>query len=516
MNYFALHCLRKPCLPLLLAGIVAAGADARGQVPGVSRFANSSNSAPPTLPALPPSARLPDAPYSNPPMIRAMAVPSEHPFVLPRSFRITPAASRSDVPSKVSYYFRSTVSLRPLLEGLAVAGVPNIPAAPKAPPLPENPTDAQQIAYDNSMNAYGDQINAWGRTSEEQLRYRLHRFDVGLATGETRLLLSNLVLPFALHQDARFEPAPVNSDFSQRMWNAVTSVVLTHNDAGRTVPNYSKLGGTVGAAFLGKSLFAKRLGAPELDSGHFVAHYIGYSLLGDLATNTTREMLRAAVEPDSTLYNLHGRATDDSYYPMSLGGKVLYWAHSTYAPRNFVSGLTMGSLFTTHHMPQEPNGNPATWYGKGDYNSAEWYYEGQVVGWKQNLENTVRYHERRFIGGFSESESQMFLQNLVIPVAFDMDPRYVPLGGGYSSGDRLAHAFTGLVVSHTDSGAKTINLPVLGGTVGAAFAAKELYYPQLGTPALASNRVLAKTIGFNLAADAVGNIIGEFLRHRGY
>ncbi len=437
--------------------------------------------------------------------------------MLPRNFRIAPTAGKSETPGKVAYYLGSTWSIRNFLEAGFVAGVPNIAAVPEHQPVaPTGDDPVAQQNYEDAMNVYGSQIDTWRRVNEQQLRYRAARFEVGFATAETRQLASNLLLPLALHQQARYMPSPVNEDFDARILHAATSIVVTRNDAGNLVPNYSKLGGTVIAAYLGKSLYASAFNAPELNSNHFVAHYIGYSLLGDFATNAAREVFRAAVAPDTTMYDLHGRSTDGSYYPLSLGGKVLLWARSTYAPRNFVQAALTAGLpkYTTY--PVEPTGDSATWNGYANYDLAYQNYGTTLLGWKQSLEDNLRYHERRFYGGLAASESQQLLQNLVIPIAFNMDPRYVPLGAGYSGSQRLAHAFQGLAVTHTDAGNKTINLPVLGGTVGAAFAAKELYYPQLGTPALATNSVLVKTIGLNLAGDAVYNVIGEFLRHRRY
>ena len=450
-------------------------------------------------------------------MIRAATVPGEQPLLLPRNFRIAPASSRSNVPGKVSYYLGSTWSIRNLVEALAIAGVPNITSPPVDPRKPGGNDPVAQQNYRNELNNYGHEIDTWLHVNEATLRWHAQRFEVGLATAETRQLMSNLVLPLALHQQARYIPAPVDSDLGQRLGNAAASIVVTRNDAGMLVPNYSKLGGTVAAAFLGKSLYANAFKAPELDSNHFVARYIGYSLLGDLATNTAHELIRAAVEPDMTLYNLHGRATDDSYYPLSLGGKFIYWARSSYATRNFVEGALIAGLPTIANRPKDPvEGDVSSYNGYPDYNTAADNYGESVLVWKDTLENTIRYHGRRLAGGLAASESQQFLANFAIPVLFNMDPRYVPLGAGYTGSQRLGHAFRGLVESHTDSGAKTINLPVLAGTVGAAFLAKEVYYPQLGTPALESGGVLATTIGLNFAADAVGNVVGEFLRRRGY
>ncbi len=417
------------------------------------------------------------------------------------------------MPGKVSYYLGSTWSIRNLVEAFAVAGVPQITNAPLRPLT----SDAN---YQEEIDTYGDQLNDWFHVNETTLRYHADRFAVGFATAETRQLISNLALPLALHQQARYIPAPVNSDFSQRMENAVASIVVTRNDAGALVPNYSKLGGTVAAAFLGKALYADAFHAPELNSGRFVERYVAYSLLGDMATNVAHELVRAAREPDMTMYNLHGRATDDSYYPMSIGGKVMYWARSTYAPRNFISAAMISGLPNINlieNRPKDPEPyNQSSWNGDPTYDAAYNDYGQDLLTWKDQVENNLRYHERRLAGGLAEAETQTTLQNLAIPVLFNTDPRYVPLGAPYSGSQRLAHAFEGVLVSQTDAGNKTVNLPVLGGTVGAAYLSKEVYYPKLGTPALETNKVLATTIGLNLAADALYNVIGEFLRHRGY
>lgn len=373
------------------------------------------------------------------------------------------------------------------------------------------------MAYQNAMTAYGDQMDAWRRVNDATLRYHAARLEVGLATAETRQFFSNLALPLALHQQARYLPAPVDSTFGERMWNAVSSIAVTRSDTGFLVPNYSKLGGTVAAAFLGKVLYASTFKAPELDSGRFVTRYIGYSLLGDLATNTAHELVRAAVEPDMTLYGLHGSARDDSYYPLSLGGKLVYWGRSTYGIRNFAEAAFMAGVPNIPDQPVEPQpGRIVTPQDALAYDSAYEAWGTAELSWKRDLETQLRYREHAFLGGLSESETQMFLQNFALPVAFDMDPRYLPLGPGHSAGARVGHALRGLVMTHMDSGASVVNLPVLGGTVGAAFAARELYYPQLGTTSLESNAVLGKTISLNLAADAIGNLYTEFFGRHSY
>jgi hypothetical protein len=428
--------------------------------------------------------------------------------VLPRSFQMPFSARKTPVPRKVRYYLESTVSVRPFAEAMLIAGIPNLTSPPPSPRPP---------ASEGALDAYSGAISTWIHTNTRTLRFHEYRFAAGFATAETREFFSNLVLPIALHQEAAFLPAPVNSNLSDRMVNAAESVVFTLNDEGRRVPNYSKLGGTVIAAVAAKEYYAHALNAPELDSTHFFVRYIGYSLLGDLATNAAHELVRAATEPDLTMYAMHGRATDDSYYPLSAGGKFVYWARSTYAVRNFVTAPLIAGLPNIGTLPEDPRlGNPKTWNGYPSYALAEENYGEGVLSFKENTEEQMRYHLRRLGAGLAESETQQLLQNFLIPIGFSMDPRYVPLGPDHPGGERLGHTLEGLVVTHTDEGKKTVNLPVLLGTVGAAFIAKEVYYPQLGVTRLEANSVLTTTIGLNFAADAVYNVIGEFLRHRGY
>ncbi len=447
------------------------------------------------------AACLPDAPSAQP------APAQDAPLKLSPNFRPSWAATRSLVPGKVHYYLGSTLSVRNLVEAFLIAGVPNIAAPPVlVPGLGEL-----------QLDAYGNATQAWLDQSYKETRVHVDRLAVGVATAETRQFASNLILPLVLHQEARYVPAPVNSDLSQRMWNAVSSIGVTYNDKGDRVPNYSKLGGTVAAAYMAKTVYAEAFNAPELDSEHFVVRYVGYSLLGDLVTNAAHELVRASLEPDLTIYHLHGRSTEDSYYPLSVGGKFIDWAHSSYSLRPFVSAALLAELPSIKSEPDEPKPNdPATYNGYPDYSTAYENWGEAVLAWKDNLETSVRYHGRRFGGGLAESETQILLQKLVIPLASGIDARYIPLGPEYDAGTRLEHTFRGLVEARSDGGGRSVNLPLLLGTAGAAILAKEAYYPNLGTPALASNGMLAGTIGVNLAFDLIGNIHSEFFRHRGY
>ena len=418
---------------------------------------------------------------------------------------------------KLDYYLRSTVSFRNFLEAGFLAGIPNLPAAPSQPQPPATITIDGVQNYANAMDAYGDAMDAWRRSSEDELRYRGRRFGVGLATAETRQLFSNFALPVALHQDPRYVPAYIDGTFGQRMWHAISAIAVTRSDSGRLEPNYSKLGGTVAAAFIGKEIYAKEFDVPQLETGRFVGHYIGYSLAGDLATNVGRELVRTAIKPDIEMYNSQGTATQDSYYPLSVGGKFFYWARSTYGLRNFIQGALMAGIPDIPDQPEQPAvPNITTEQQALEFDAIFVQYGKDIQAWRDNLEDDVRYHERRLIGGFSESETQQFLANFALPTTLGMDPRYIPLGPGHSAGSRMGNAFSSIVMGRMDSGQKMANFPLLAGTVGAAFIARDLYYPKLGVPELESNRVLAKTIGLNFAADGLLNIFGEFFMHKGF
>jgi hypothetical protein len=451
--------------------------------------------------------------------------PAERPIKLPSNFQPTWSVDRSRIGEKLGYGLSSLGSARVLAEAFLLTGIPNLPSAPPQPQAPAVVTIDSANTYGNQMDAWGNQMDTWRRDSEDIMRYHEHRLEAGVATVETRMLLSNIALPIALRQQARYRPAAIDATLDQRLANAAESIFLTHTDHGRLEPNYSKLVGTVAAGFLGQTLYSKAFNAPEFDSSHFLVKYVGYSLAGDLATNVAHELLRASIEQDVEIYNLHGRSTEDSYYPMSAGAKFIYWARSTYAPRNFAQALLLAGLPSIGTQPvQPPNVVVTTDQQALAYDQEFVAYGNAIQAWRRHLENDVRYHEHRLIGGMAAAETQMTIQNLAIPMLLGIDPRYIPLGRTFDTGDtgtrdtgtRMAHAFKSLVEARTDSGGRTINLPVLLGTAGGALLAKEVYYPRLGTPALATNQILAATIGVNLVFDIIGNLESEFFRHRGY
>jgi hypothetical protein len=400
------------------------------------------------------------------------------------------------------------------MEAGFIAGFPSLTQAPVQPQPPATIDSATVLAYESAMNLYNAEIDDWRRSNESELRYRGRRFGFGLATAETRDLLSNFLLPVALRQDPRYMPASLGLGAGSRLGAAAESIFVTRDNSGRRVPNLSKLAGTAGAALIARHLYADRLNVPQLNSNKFVWKYVGYSLAGDAATNVARELLRTSVRQDLIRMDEEGRVTEDNYYPLSTAGTVLFWARSTFAPRNFLQGALIAGLPNLPTEPTYPTAPAANTKAEEiAYAEAIMQYGTAMQDWRRTADEDVRYHGRRFIAGFSESETQEFLGNCLIPLALRMDPRYIPAGTNQSAGARIRNSFEQIAVARTNSGRRIINLPLIGSTVGGAFIARELYYERLGVPELATNRLAVKTMGFNVAGDLLLNIAHEFLLH---
>jgi hypothetical protein len=421
------------------------------------------------------------------------------------------SASSRGFGSTLTYFLGSTFSARTFLETGLIAGIPNLPTAPKQPVT----TSYSGPAYETAMDQYGDGMDEWRRSSDVELRYRGRRAAAGLATAESRVFLSNLLLPLALRENARYVPADLHASFASRIGHAAASAFVTRGNNGHILPNFSKIGGTVGAAFLGRKVFADEFNVPQLDTGKFVGKYIGYSLAGDMATNISREFVRSLVRNEILIGERQGPSLADSYYPMTAQAKLVYWARSTYSLRNFVQGALLAGIPNVTDEPEYPaTPDIQTEQDEENYDNQLKAYGVSVQSWRDNLENDARYHGRRLLAGFSESETQLFLSNFALAAPLRMDPRYVPLGPDHSAGARLGHALAGVVVAHRDNGHDFVNFPIIGGTVGAAYIGQQYIYPQLGVDRLDRDEVLGRTIGLNLAADALFNVVREILPRR--
>lgn len=413
--------------------------------------------------------------------------------------------------SKLTYYLGSTVSARNFLETGFIAGIPNLPSAPKQPST-KTTTGPE---YEAAMDQYGDDMDVWRRSSEDILRYHGRRAAVGLATAETRAFFSNFLLPVALRQNARYTPAELNNSFGRRIGHAAASVIVTQGNNGHLQPNISKIAGTIGAAFMGREVYTDQFNLPQLHTNKFVGKYIAYSLAGDAATNVARELVRSMVRSEILQGNAQGASLSENYTPLSPQAKFVYWAKSTYSMRNFAQGALMAGI---PNITDEPS-YPATPVITSEEEQAAFdntlkQYGDNVQAWRHNLETDVRYHGRRLVAGIAESETQLFLSNFLLAAPLKLDPRYIPLGPDHAFGARLGHAIAGVAVTHRDNGRRFMNLPLIGGTVGAAYIGKQLIYPEVGVDRLSRDEVLGRTIGLNLAVDVIYNILQELRPRR--
>lgn len=417
--------------------------------------------------------------------------------------------------SKLNYYLGSTVSARNFLEMGFIAGIPNLPSAPKQPAVPSVLNWQTGSAYETAMDNYGNQMDSWRRASEVELRYRGRRAAAGFATAQTRVFLSNFLLPVALRENARYTPANLHASFGSRIGHAAASVFVTPGSNGVLQPNFSKIGGTIGAAFIARSIYSDQFNVPQLDTGKFVGKYIAYSLAGDAATNVGRELVRTAIRRELLTQQRQGVVLEDNYSSLSAQAKFVYWAHSTYSIRNFAQGALMAGIPNVTDQPEYPaTPNITTEAEQVAFDRTLMAYGQNVQAWRDNLEQDARYHGRRLLAGFSESETQLLLSNFVLAAPLRMDPRYIPLGPQHGFGARVGHALAGVVVGHRDNGQKFLNLPVIGGTVGAAYIGQQLIYPQLGVDRLNRDEVLGRTISLNFAADAIFNLVRELAPRR--
>jgi len=475
------------------------------------------------------AAELPDAPtpnlqpYASP---QQFSQPTEGPGP---SYTLPPEVPPLNFGRFLGNYVSSAFSFRNLVDMTLVAGIPNIPSTPALPQAPVGGFNATNCAitlpanqnactvYYNSMDTYKTQITAWQDTSENNLRYVGRRAAVGVAASESRYLLGNLILPLALREDPRYRPASFKDGFAERMLHAVDSVAITKTWGGRTTVNFAKLGSTAAAAYLAGSFLPNEARAPELKKTEFMMKYGLYSLAGDAATNVARELIRTAVRKDLENFRSQGESTEIHYYPLTMSGKFASWLQYTYSPRHLVEGALMSGLPQINSIPQYPTEPTITTTSQAiAYANQVAAYSTQVQQWRDGLEENVRYHMNRALGGVAESETEGALKYFFLPAMFNMEGRYIRESGSGPFGLRLAHPFVSLIVTRMNSGRHMVNIPELGGTAGAAYIAQEIIYPDMNLDRLSRSTVAYKTMEFNLAGDVLMNMIREFVPRRAF
>lgn len=160
--------------------------------------------------------------------------------------------------------------------------------------------------------------------------------------------------------------------------------------------------------------------------------------------------------------------------PLTVGEKAGIFARHTVHPFNFVAAAASAGI-------SQATQKPHTSFGQG------WGSYGE-----------------RFGAALLNRETGDFFKTFLLPSAFHTDPRYFRQVTG-STGSRLGHALSSVLVTRTDSGGRTFNAAEVLGT-GASAAISNAYYPESDRTA---GRTL-ETFGLNIAADAAWNILKEF------
>lgn len=127
-------------------------------------------------------------------------------------------------------------------------------------------------------------------------------------------------------------------------------------------------------------------------------------------------------------------------------------------------------------------------------------------------------YAKRYGAGYADQAVGNFMTEAILPAAMHLDPRYFRRGTG-SGMSRTVYALSRVLISRTDSGHNTVNVPELLGNASVT-ALGNLYYKD-GVNALDNGTRLSMLI----ATDALGNVLKEFwpdvkrkwfTRHRAY
>jgi hypothetical protein len=235
---------------------------------------------------------LPDAP--TPVAANAASTNSSEAVRVPVNAVVAPAATqpkRFGPGSKALLFLRNSYSPRVFLSGAFSSGVPSIPTEPTQPAAPAVLDDITGPAYDSAMTKYGDDMQAWRDTTQEQLRWRARKFAAGMAEAETQNFLANFAFPTILRQDPRYHVAGSSHSVAYRLGYALSRVAVAPSDSGRMMPNASLWLGTATAAEVGNAFIYPRLGVSELRGGRHMGKTIGANIGLDAVMNVAHEFI---------------------------------------------------------------------------------------------------------------------------------------------------------------------------------------------------------------------------------
>jgi hypothetical protein len=105
------------------------------------------------------------------------------------------------------------------------------------------------VAAISGINQAGD-IPNYGQGAQGYAK----RFGAAYASGAADVMIGGAILPSLLHQDPRYFYQGTGTSRS-RAWHAISSTFVCHGDNGQLQPNYSTIGGDLGAAAIAASYY---------------------------------------------------------------------------------------------------------------------------------------------------------------------------------------------------------------------------------------------------------------------
>jgi len=168
-----------------------------------------------------------------------------------------------------------------------------------------------------------------------------------------------------------------------------------------------------------------------------------------------------------------------------------------------------------HLQPQSPK-EKFLGFTQESFDYSSFIFVGILSGVSQLQGSTPEFHTgpaaygRYYWHSFADQTDENLWVDFLVPVALHEDPRFYTLGGGTARkhngvAKRAAYAFSRMLVTRTDSGARSFNFSEVVGA-GASSGISNLYYP-------ASNRTWTKTgqrWALNVGIDSATNVFKEF------
>lgn len=191
---------------------------------------------------------------------------------------------------KAAAWARTTYSPRHFVSAALLAGMPQFTSQPNYPVARPINSLQQELAYDQTLVAYGNNLRTWRQTSEENLRYTGRRALGGFAESETQGFLTNFFLPVLFKQESRYTPTG-SRNFGSRVSHAFTSLAVTREDSGHKTINVSLLAGTPWAAYMADKFYYPQLGVEHLATNRVFEKTVGFNLAGDVLLNLFHEFM---------------------------------------------------------------------------------------------------------------------------------------------------------------------------------------------------------------------------------